>query len=429
MKPTYFIAMLFFAGMAITMQSCLKDKCQREVNYIRIDPVFKSVNEIHDGTAVVEAPRALKEPGQLYFYNDLIFINEKHEGLHVIDNTDPANPQNISFIAIPGNEDLAIRNGMLYANTYIDLLAIDLSSYEVVGREENVFPPLWEDVQNNRVAVYYQETPVTEKMDCETFGTLYKSGGEFFGGGPLMFEDISNVVDNSSGSAGSGGGNGIGGSMARFTLASDHLYVVDESSLKVFDLSQPQQPSLANTVNIGWGIETIFPFEDKLFIGSNSGMFVFDNSNPIQPTMLSTFAHARACDPVFVKGDYAYVTLRSGSACEGFSNQLDLIDITSITAPVLVESFPMDNPHGLSIKGNDLLLCEGDSGLKSFDVTDPLTLGSHLLDQVKSIHAFDVIALPGQHNVALVIGEDGFYQYNFDNPSDLKFLSKILVEN
>ena len=419
--------MLLFAGMAVSLQSCLKDKCQREVSYIRIDPVFKTLNEIHNGIAVVEAPRELKAPGQIYFYNNFIFINEKREGIHVIDNADPANPQNISFISIPGNEDLAIRNGVLYANTYIDLLAIDLLNYQVVGRVESVFPPLWEDIQNNQVAVYYQETPVTEEMDCETFSTLYKRGDILYWGGPMMFENLAIAVDNSSSSAGGIAGSGIGGSMARFTIASDHLYVIDQMSLKVFDLGQPNQPYQASTVNIGWGIETIFPFDDKLFIGSNSGMFVFDNSNPTQPTMLSTFAHARACDPVYVNDNYAYVTLRSGSACEGFNNQLDLIDITNITAPVLVKSFPMDNPHGLSIKDNDLLLCEGDFGLKSFDVSDPRTLGDHLLDHVKGLHAFDVIALPGQQNVALVIGEDGFYQYNFDDPSDLKLLSKILV--
>jgi hypothetical protein len=429
MKANYFLAMLLFAGMAVSLQSCLKDKCQREVSYIRIDPVFKTLDEIHNGTAVNEAPRELKVPGQIYFYNNFIFINEKREGIHVLDNADPANPQNISFIAIPGNEDLAIRNGVLYANTYIDLLAIDLTNYEVVGRAESVFPPLWEDIDNNQVAVYYQETPVTEEMDCESYGRLVSFRGNLWSGGEMMFEDVSIALDNSSSGVGGSSGTGIGGSMARFTVVSDYLYVIDDRSLKVFDLSQPNQPVQASTVEIGWGIETIFPYEDKLFIGSNSGMFIFDNSNPTQPTMLSAFAHARACDPVFVKDNYAYVTLRSGSACEGFNNQLDLIDITNITAPVLLRSFPMDNPNGLSIKGNNLLLCEGDFGLKSFDVSDPLTLDERLLDHVKNIYAFDVIALPGQQNVALVIGKGGFYQYNFDDPSDLQLLSKILVGN
>jgi hypothetical protein len=38
-----------------------------------------------------------------------------------------------------------------------------------------------------------------------------------------------------------------------------------------------------------------------------------------------------------------------------------------------------------------------------------------------------VISLPGQANIALVIGGDGFYQYNFDDPTALKLMSKIPV--
>ena len=39
-------------------------------------------------------------------------------------------------------------------------------------------------------------------------------------------------------------------------------------------------------------------------------MFIYDNTNPQAPYFLSRFQHAEACDPVFVEGDYAYVTLR-----------------------------------------------------------------------------------------------------------------------
>jgi hypothetical protein len=203
--------------------------------------------------------------------------------------------------------------------------------------------------------------------------------------------------------------------------------VIDDSSMDVFDLSLAEQPTLVNTINIGWGIETIFPYEDKLFIGSNSGMFIFDNSNPMNPVQLSAFAHARACDPVVVQDDYAYVTLRNGSECVGYVNQLDLVNISDIVNPVLVKSFPMENPHGLSIKDQLLFLCEGNFGLKSFDITDPVVLDQHLLDHEQDFHAFDAIALPGTENILLVIGEDGFYQFSFDDPADLKLLSKIPV--
>ncbi len=426
MKLFQLLPGLFILSFSFLFSSCLKDRCEREVSYIRVDPVFKTLEEIRNTTAKLESGRELKSPGKIYFYNNLIFINEKREGVHIIDNSQPSSPQKTKFLSIPGNDDIAVRNGMLYANSYIDLLAIDLTDYQVKGRAENVFRPLWEDIVNKRLAVYYQETPVTEKMDCQTFGTLVRRGDVFFGRGQLFEGSLANAIDKSS-SAGSSSGSGIGGSMARFTIVGPYLYVVDETKMNVFDLNVAEKPNLINTVKIGWGIETIIPYKDKLFIGSNSGMFIFDNSNPVAPVMLSEFQHARACDPVFVKDNYAYVTLRSGNRCVGFIDQLDLIDITDLKKPVLVKTFPMDNPHGLSIKDNTLLLCEGKFGFKTFDITDPAKLGDRLLDHEKSPHSYDVISLPGTKNIAMVIGDDGFYQFNFDDPKNLKLISKIPV--
>lgn len=427
MRPVQFLLFALTALLGLAFTGCIKDKCERTVTYIRVEPVFKTLDEIRSGQIVQEAPRELVHPGQIYFYNNLIFVNEGREGVHVIDNANPASPANIAFISIPGNEHIAIKDGILYANSYIDLIAISLQSYQALNRVENVFPPLWEDVNNNSVAVYYKETPITEVMDCERYGGLYKRGDVLYeSANPNIFLD-NLFLNNNSGSSESGGGTGIGGSMARFSIVGDYLYVVDQSKMNIFDLNMPTQPSLAGTVDIGWGIETIFPYGDKLFIGSNDGMFIFDNSNPQAPVQLARFGHVTSCDPVVVKDNYAYVTLRSGTACQGFTNQLDLIDISTITNPKLVKSFPMKNPHGLSIQGDNLFLCEGNYGLKSFDIKIPQELDKHLLEELKNLHAFDAIALPGAAKLLLVIGEDGFYQYNFDNPSKLKLLSTIPV--
>ncbi|MEY3367720.1 MAG: hypothetical protein RI973_875 [Bacteroidota bacterium] len=419
------------ALLTLSLQGCLKDQCERTVTYTYVEPVYKTIEEIRAGQVTVEAPRELVNPGKIYYYDNKIFINESREGVHVIDNSNPSNPVNVQFISIPGNEDIAIKNGLLYANSYIDLWTVDLENYQLVGRTENVFPPLWDDLLNNSVVVYYQETKKTEVMDCEQYGSLFhtQDGSLVKFSSDFSREDAFNAINSSTSnpSSSSSSGTGVGGSMARFTIVSDYLYVVDQFSMRVFDLGQPTAPVQANVVNIGWGIETIFPYEDKLFIGSNSGMFIYDNSNPLQPFQLAAFAHARACDPVFVKDNHAWVTLRSGNICEGFINQLDLIDITNITNPVLLRTFPMDNPHGLSIKGDNLFLCEGEFGLKSFDISDPLEVSNHLLDHEKDIHSFDVISLPGDKNLLVVIGQDGFYQYDFDNPADLKLVSKIQV--
>ena len=436
--------LVFSLALAFSFQSCVQDTCERQVTYTRYTPVYKSLEEIHAGQIANETPKELTKPGKIYFYNNYIFINENKEGVHVIDNSNPESPQNITFISIPGNEDIAVRNGILYANSYVDLLAInitDIQNASIASRTESVFPPIWEDIQNERVLVEYKEEQVTDILDCETLsllGTNPYSGGYYdcfncrFNN--ASFESIlanvdANVPTGSSSGSGSNSG-GVAGSMARFSIRSGHLYVVDNASLNIFNLTNAFDPQPVNTINLGWGIETIFPYQDKLFIGSNSGMFIYDNSNPAEPTLLSSFAHARACDPVFVKDNYAYVTLRDGNTCQGFNNQLDLVDITDLTAPVLVKSFAMTNPHGLSIKDNTLFICEGESGLKSFDITDPLKIDENLLDHEKDFFAYDAISLavPNYENTVLVVGKDGFYQFNFDDPANLQLISLIEVK-
>jgi hypothetical protein len=217
---------------------------------------------------------------------------------------------------------------------------------------------------------------------------------------------------------------GIGGSMARFTISRNHLYTIDETTMRVYDLALPADPVPGSALNVGWGIETIFPYRDKLFIGSRTGMFIFDAANPAQPTQLSTFGHLQSCDPVVVDDQYAYVTLRSGPTCRNTTlNQLDVVDITDLRNPRLVKTYPMQNPHGLGKDGNTLFVCEGEAGLKVFDAADVRAIDQHQLG-TQAIHSYDVIPF---RNVAIVVGNDGLYQYDYSDPQNLKLLSKIAV--
>ena len=120
------------------------------------------------------------------------------------------------------------------------------------------------------------------------------------------------------------------------------------------------------------------------------------------------------------------MTLRDGSACQGFVNQLDIIDVSDLEAPRLLHTYPMDNPHGLSVKDNTLFLCEGDFGFKIFDVADLSRVNQNLIHHEKDFKAYDVIALPNKE--VMVIGADGFYQFGTANLKSLKELSVIPVE-
>ena len=417
------LPLLLLTLAALGFQGCLKDNCQEVITYYNQIPVYKTLEEIRQDITV-EPARDLEKPGKIYFYNNYVFINESRAGIHVIDNTDPKNPEQVAFIGIPGNVDMAVQGNILYADNYIDLLAIDISnpaSPSLSGRAENVFMPVWYDETTKKYCVYYDYVETTQTTDCQN---VTRNGSEvFIDGGFVGFDNVGAVSNEQS------GGTGIGGSMARFTLSNGHLYTVDDYNLRVFSLAQPLQPVLVNTMSMGWGIETIFPYQNYLFIGSTTGMYVYDNSSPAAPGYVSQLAHANSCDPVFVSGNYAYVTLRDGTFCQGFDNQLDLVNISNISSPYVEKTFAMEHPHGLSIDDNTLFLCEGEHGLKVFDVSEPLKLDKNRLDYVRNIDAYDVISVPGQDDVLLLIGKDGFYQYKASDPKNLKLLSKIPVKS
>ncbi len=391
--------------------------------FFRYDPVFMTSAEIRQDPEM-EGPRTLENPGKIYYIGDYLLINELQEGIHLYDNSDPEAPVALSFLRIPGNVDMAVRGHVLYADNYIDLLAIDISdpvNPRLLSRSEDVFPGFGFDAARGFL-VQYEETQVVQEEDCGGFsGSIFWENEALFMAADMVQASAAERASAVSNAA------GIGGSMARFTLADGFLYTVDQSSLHVFDLSAPAQPSKVNTVHFGWGIETIYPSENFLFAGGQSGMYILDNSEPAAPYLRSVFQHATACDPVVVDGDIAYVTLRDGQECQGFSNQLDVVDVSNVDMPQLMRSYPMHNPMGLSVLDKTLYLCENDEGLKVFDITDPMAIDDNFLAQIKGLQAYDVIALPAEQ-IALVVGRDGLFQYDISDRENIRQLSVIAVQ-
>ena len=218
------------------------------------------------------------------------------------------------------------------------------------------------------------------------------------------------------------GTTGTGGSLARFTVSGNRLYVVDQSNLRSFDISQAANPQQSTTVPIGVGIETVFPYGNSLFIGAADAMYIFDISNPAQPRQLARYGHFVGCDPVVVQGNYAYVTLRTTGCRPTGNNVLDVIDISNLSSPRVVQSYNMTSPYGLGIRGNSLFVCEGTAGMRVFDATDPVKpVQKSFLNTIKT---YDLIPL---QQSLLVVGEDGLLQYDYSNLADLKLLSRIDV--
>ncbi len=78
------------------------------------------------------APIPLNDPGKIYIYGSYLLINERGKGIHVYNNSDPANPSALTFIQLVGNTDMAIKDNILYADHMGDLVAITFSDFENV---------------------------------------------------------------------------------------------------------------------------------------------------------------------------------------------------------------------------------------------------------------------------------------------------------
>jgi hypothetical protein len=128
---------------------------------------------------------------------------------------------------------------------------------------------------------------------------------------------------------------------------------------------------LKNTFFAGFDLETIYPFDNKLFLGSSIGMFMYDLSDPENPVQLGSFAHGRACDPVITDGEYAFVTLHSGSFCGGEANELHVVDVKDLMNPHLTSTYQLTSPTGLSKDGNLLFVCDASSGVRIYDAATP----------------------------------------------------------
>ena len=214
--------------------------------------------------------------------------------------------------------------------------------------------------------------------------------------------------------------------MARFMLNEDYLYVIAVPiRLKTVDITTASKMAVIDSIDVPRNMETLFRLENNLFIGTTTGMLIFDLVNPKKPVQVSSYDHIRACDPVVVDGQYAYVTLRTGNMCNNGQNLLEVIDISSITHPYLVKSYPMFNPHGLGTDGNLLFVCDGDAGLKIYNKSNPLSIITNQIAYYPDFDTYDVIPMNG---ILMLVGDGGIYQYDYSNPENIVQISHITIK-
>ncbi|MFN8240887.1 MAG: hypothetical protein U0X39_09065 [Bacteroidales bacterium] len=391
-------------------------------------PVYMTYDDLRAAVST-EANVQLGNPGKIYFKDSYIFIVEELKGIHVYDNTNPALPVKKTFVKVPGVVDISVSGSTLYADSYVDLVVLDvqdINNIHETGRVENVLPytvpatgndyPMAGIDNRKGVVTGWELKTIREKVVSQpnNYPIFWERGKYFL--------DAVNAGGASSGLSGSGVG--IGGSMARFGIRNEVLYILDQNSLKIFSIANKNVPAKYNELYPGWNMETMFLTDKYMFLGTTTGMVIMDITVPLSPQNKSFYNHMRSCDPVIVDDTLAYITLRSGTSCGGALNTLDVVNVKNISSPTLVATYPMTNPHGLGKDGNVLFVCDGSAGLKVYDASDSRSISNHLLFSYPGINAYDVVPIG---SVLVMIGDDGLYQYDYSNLSNIHLLSSITI--
>lgn len=218
----------------------------------------------------------------------------------------------------------------------------------------------------------------------------------------------------------SANGSGKGGSLARFTIVENNLYLVDDASLKIFNISDPANAELRNTIYLRFGVETIFPYKDKLFIGSSDGMYIYSIANPDAPLLLGEARHTRSCDPVVANDNTAFVTLRGNQPCGPAEDGLYIYSITNILSPVLINKQLIPTPHGLGLQDSVLYVCQKNNGMSIYNVTNP---SNPVLRKKVTDKVFEDVICYG--NILICYVSTGLALYDISEATNPVLLSEV----
>jgi hypothetical protein len=118
----------FCSLLLISVGSCVPiepefTEVQDVIGYV---PVYgtEAASEI-----VMSGSRTIENPGKIYVYGKYLLVNEIRRGIHVFDNTNPAEPVPVGFMQLLGNSEMAIKDDVLYADQMGSLVALRLNDF------------------------------------------------------------------------------------------------------------------------------------------------------------------------------------------------------------------------------------------------------------------------------------------------------------
>ena len=148
-------------------------------------------------------------------------------------------------------------------------------------------------------------------------------------------------------------------------VSGEYLYTTDYSGFSIFDIHEPDKPSLLGkyTDSDDWLTRGAFVVGDYAYItGRTKGLQVIDISDKRFPRLTGNYiSDITPYDKIIVKGEYAYTN--------SFGYAFVILNISDPISPELISTTGCKaSPKGLAVKGDYVFV--GSTGIEVFDITN-----------------------------------------------------------
>jgi hypothetical protein len=272
-----------------------------------------------------------------------LYVADASAGVTVVDITDPSNPSVVANLNTPGVAERLTVNGntLRLADGAGGVHEIDITDPDNPALVQSRHADVALGVDTAGKVAYIADAPTG-------FRTVTVAA-------PILSPTIAGSV-------------GTPTSAREVAVAGDVLYLADESSLEVFDITDPGNPTLLVSHGFVGEGRDVAVSGDFLFAAARSGgVHVFDVSNPALPSLVGGIAPSGLAYGLEVVGNVAYVAAHTAG--------LHAIDITDPTMPALLDSY--DTPGlawQVAVDGDRAYVADDASGVQVIDISDPTDL-------------------------------------------------------
>lgn len=223
------------------------------------------------------------------------------------------------------------------------------------------------------------------------------------------------------------------GSYSTMLTIGVNLYLVNESSIATYDVSNASQPVLLNSQEVGFDIESIYHHKGLLLIGSAASMFIYslnEKGIPVREGSEDYFEpfDDTQCffDPIVARENLAYVTLSTDLVQCGWRfgiDELRVYDISDFNNVDHLSTFGLSNPKGLALGKEKLFVCDALDGLYVFDLSNPERPEFEQL--FDGFSAFDALV---RGNLLIVVASDRLLQYDISDEENIRLISEFKLK-